>query len=123
MSTIFDFQTGTNTEIIKGSFFTKVLTYKFQGTAINISSFTFEMVIKDVLGGTTLLTLAQVASDTLLGLYIPDPTTSVINIQIPISDSDGLTVGTPVYEFTMTDSSGRLFEFFQGTIQVTDRGF
>jgi hypothetical protein len=120
----FNFQTGTCSQVTKDFDFEKVLTYTdSSGVVIPITTDTFVMVIKDALDGSILLTLPEVGDNVTTGLYIPTPTSGVINIQITDTDVTALAVGIYPYEMTITDTDGKVDIFAQGTIQVIDRGF
>lgn len=121
----FDYTESTQpcTNVDVGFNFSKSLTYEDDGTAIDITDFTFAMTIKASIGGSTLLTLPIVTDNITTGLYIPDPTNGEIFIQIikaaTISTGDGVFP----YEMIMTDASSLDSIFMQGTIQFIDRGY
>ena len=120
----FNFQTGTCTQVDIGFDFAKVLTYTdADGTAIPLTDLVFQMLIKDELGGTVLLTLDEVGTNLLTGLYIPSPLSGVINIQITDTDTSTVPKGVYPYEITVTDADGKKDIFMQGSIQFFDRGF
>jgi hypothetical protein len=120
----FDFHSRTCSELKKGYDFTKSLTYKNSDkTAIDLTSLTFAMTIKDSLGGSILLSLAEVGDAITTGIYIPSPTTGVLNILITDTSSSSIVAGNYPYEITYTQANGLIFPFMIGKIQVTDRGF
>ena len=120
----FDFNNSTCTQVDIGFDYTISLTHNDAlGNPIDLTSFTFQMIIKDGLAGSTLLTLNEVATDLLTGLYIPSPTTGVIRLQITDTDTALIAVGVYPYEFTQTDTDSEVKIFMQGTIQFFDRGF
>lgn len=120
----FNFQTGTCTQVDIGFDFEKVLTYKDGNKdVIDLTNLEFSMVVKDSVGGSVLLNLVEVANNISTGLYIPNPTTGVINIQITDVDTSSISAGVWPYEFTVTDNDSKIEIFMQGTIQFHDRGF
>tara|TARA_B110000908_G_C10047712_1_gene354761 strand:+ start:118 stop:495 length:378 start_codon:yes stop_codon:yes gene_type:complete len=120
----FDFQVSTCTQVDIGFDFDKVLTYKDSlGVAIPLSSLEFSMTIKQSLGGTTLLSLVEVANNISTGLYIPAPSTGVINIQITDADTLLVDEGIYPYEIKVVDADAKVEIFMQGTIQFHSRGF
>lgn len=120
----FDFLTGTCTQVKIGFDFEKVFTYTDSlGVGVNISGFDFNMIIKDALGGATLLTLPTVNDNVTTGFYFPSPNTGVINMQITDTDTALIASGTYPYEMTITDTDSKVEIFMQGEIQFVDRGF
>lgn len=123
---LFNFQTGTCTQVNMGFDFSKTLTYTDpNNAAINITGFDFVMTVKDVLGGSTILTLPIVATNLLTGFYIPSPSTGVLFMQIAKADTAAITGGAGVYpyEIVVTDPDTKENVYFQGTIQFYERGF
>jgi len=97
--------------------------YNNGGIGVDISDDTFEMTIKDALGGSLLLTMPEVLDNETTGLYIPTPTDGKIYIQITEADTVIIGAGTFPYEMTRTDVDGLKTIFMQGTIQFTNRGY
>jgi len=121
----FDYTISTQpcTNVDVGFDFSTSLTYEDNGTAINITGFVFAMTIKASIGGATLLTLPIVGDNTTTGLYIPDPTNGEIFVQILAADTITVGAGVFPYEMTITDPSGLISIFMQGTIEFIDRGY
>ena len=120
----FDFQTGTCTQVEKDFNFAKVMTVRDSDRIIvDITGLTFQLVVKDTLAGSVLFTLDHVADNLTTGLYIPNPSSGVINIQIIKADVTGQAAGVYPYEMTKTDTDGLLTIFSQGTLQFSNRGF
>ena len=121
---LFNFQTGKCTQADKD--FDFLVSFSLTDSArnpIDITGDTFQLLIKDVLGGSTLLTLEEVVDNVTTGLFIPSPTTGVIAIQITKIDVTGVPAGIYPYEMTRTDSDGKIFIFAQGTFEFFNRGF
>lgn len=120
----FDFLTGTCTQVDIGFDFDKVFTYTDSvGLPVNITGFDFNMLIKDALGGATLLTLPTVNDNVTTGFFFPSPTTGIINMQITDTDTALIASGTYPYEMTITDGDSKIDIFMQGEIQFFERGF
>lgn len=121
---LFNFQTGTCTQVDKDFDFEKVLTYTdVNGDAINVTGFVFVMTIKAALGGATLLTLPIVGDNLTTGFYIPSPISGIINMQITDTDTALIAAGVYPYEMTVVDTDSKEEIFMQGTIEFVDRGF
>ena len=121
---LFNFQTGTCTQVDKDFDFEKVLTYTdSNGAAVDVTSFVFLMTIKAALGGATLLTLPIVVDNITTGLYIPFPATGVLNMLITDTDAGLIDAGVYPYEMTVVDTDSKEEIFMQGTIEFVDRGF
>ena len=121
---LFNFQTGTCTQVNKDFDFEKVLTYTdVNGDAINVTGFVFVMTIKAALGGATLLTLPIVGDNLTTGFYIPSPISGIINMQITDTDTALIAAGVYPYEMTVVDTDSKEEIFMQGTIEFVDRGF
>lgn len=119
----FSEETDPCTNVKIGFNFSQSAEYQNNNTPIDITSDTFQMVIKDSLGGTILLTLNEVGDTMTTGLYIPMPALGLIFIQIMAADSLLVGEGIFPYEMTRTDPDGLLHIFMQGTIEFTNRGF
>ena len=120
---LFNFSTGNCTHVDITKDFSKTLTITDSaGAAIDLTPDTFQMTIKDALDGNILFTLVEVVTNLLTGLYIPAPTSGVIDIQITDTDT-AITPGVYPYELQKTDTDGKIFVFMQGTMQFYDRGF
>jgi len=120
----FDFFSETCTNINKGFDFIKSLTFKdSKEELIDLTNLTFTMIVKDSLGGSVLLTLTEVGDDTTTGIYIPNPSTGVLNLLITDTDSSSILAGKYPYEITYTQTNGLIFPFLIGEIEVSDRGF
>ena len=79
----FNFQTGTCTEVEKDFNFAKVMTVRdLDNVIVDLTGLTFQLVVKDILAGSVLFTLDHVGDNLTTGLYIPNPSSGVINIQI-----------------------------------------
>jgi hypothetical protein len=120
----FNFQTGTCTEVEKDFNFAKVMTVRdLDNVIVDLTGLTFQLVVKDTLAGSVLFTLDHVGDNLTTGLYIPNPSSGVINIQIIKADVTGQAAGVYPYEMTKTDTDGLLTIFSQGTLQFSNRGF
>lgn len=120
----FNFQTGTCTAVDKDFNFSKVMTVRdLDNIIVDLTGIVFQLVVKDSLGGLVLFTLDHVGDNLTTGLYIPNPSSGVINIQITQSDVASQAAGVYPYEMTKTDTDGLLTIFSQGTLQFSDRGF
>lgn len=97
--------------------------YNNGGIGVDISDDSFEMTIKDTIGGTILLTLPEVLNNITTGLYIPTPTGGKIFIQIIEADTVTMGAGVFPYEMTKTDSDNLTTIFMEGTIEFIDRGY
>tara|TARA_R110001599_G_scaffold96114_1_gene248797 strand:+ start:335 stop:706 length:372 start_codon:yes stop_codon:yes gene_type:complete len=117
----FDFNSTTCTQVDITFDFSKVLTYTDESGAIDLTGFVLAGDIKDLVGGSSLLTLAIIGDTQTTGFYIPDPTNGIIYFQI--KKEDVLTAGVYPYEFILTNPSNDDSIFMQGTIQFFDRGF
>jgi len=121
---LFNFQTGRCTQADKDfDFLVSFSVTDSSDNPIDLTGDTFQLIIKASLGGATLLTLNEVASNLLTGLFIPSPTSGIIAIQITKADVTLISVGEFPYEMTRTDSDGKIFVFAQGVFQFFDRGF
>ena len=119
-----DFQSNTSTQVDKDFDFSASQAYTASaGDAIDVTNDTFVLIIKDALDGSALLTLNEVGDNLTTGLYIPSPTSGIINIQITDTDVGTIAAGSYPYEMNRTDSDSKLFIFMQGTVQFSDRGF
>lgn len=121
----FDYTVATQpcTNVNVGFDFSKSITYSNDGTAIDITGFVFSMTVKDTIGGSTLLTLPIVGDILTTGLYIPTPETGEIFVQITDTDTIATGAGVFPYEMIITNPSGIISIFMQGTIQFIDRGY
>lgn len=117
----FDFNNSTCTSVDIAFDFSKVLLFSDEAGAIDLTGFGLVGVIKDAIGGSSLLALTIVGNDQTTGFYIPVLTDG--SIQFIIKKEDALASGTYPYEFTLTNPSGDDSIFMQGTIQFFDRGF
>lgn len=121
---LFNFETITCTQADIGFDFTKILTFTdASGAVIDITGETFVMTIKDVLSGSTLLTLSIVGDNLTTGFFIPSPTTGIINMQITDTDTGLIAAGFYPYETIRTDVDSKKTVFMQGNIQFFSRGF
>ena len=120
----FKFNSSTCTQADVGFDFAKELAITdISGNPLDLTPDTYQMIIKATLGGTSLLTLDEVGTNLLTGLYIPSPTSGIINIQITDTDTTAAGAGDYFYEMTKTDGDGKIFVFLQGNFQFNDRGF
>ena len=121
---LFNFQTGTCTQVDKDfDFLVSFAISDSGGNPIDLTNDTFQMIIKDSLGGSVLLTLNEVGDNVTTGIYIPSPTSGVLAIQITDTDVTATATGVYPYEMTRTDTDSKIFPFAQGTIEFSDRGF
>ncbi len=119
----FNFQLSTCTQIDIGFDYSRALIVTDEDGAVDLTGSTFEMVIKDELGGNVILILPIVLDASTTGFYIPAPTTGIINMQITKEDSTLIAEKWYVYETVFTDSLGEEKIFMQGSIQFYQRGF
>ena len=121
----FDYTVSTQpcTNVNVGFNFSKSVTYSNEGTPINITGFVFAMTVKASIGGSTLLTLPIVTDNLTTGLYIPDPSTGEIFVQIIKADTISTGAGVFPYEMILINPSGLESIFMEGTIQFIDRGY
>lgn len=117
----FNFQSGTCSQVDIEFDYINVMTFTDEAGAIDLTGFVLAGTVKDVLGGTILLSLAIVGDDQTTGFYIPTLTDGVINFII--KKEDVLTAGVYPYEFVLTNPSSDQSIFMQGTIQFANRGF
>lgn len=120
---LFNFQATTCTQVDVGFDFTQVLSYTDTGGAVDITGMTFQLIVKDALAGSALLTLNHVGDDISTGLYIADPSTGVIQVVIIDADTSGIAAGEYPYQMTKTLADGKISIFMQGTMGFVDRGF
>jgi len=119
----FNFESVNCTKVNIGFDYSKVLTFKDNsGKVINLTGFVLDGNIKDTLGGSIILALPEVGDDQTTGLYIPDRTLGVINLQIKKADT-AISAASYPYEIVITNPSTDDKVFMQGTIQFFDRGF
>ena len=88
--------------------------------AIDFTGFDFSMSIQAKNTAVDLLTLSVVGDDTSTGLYIPEPTTGEIFIQIRKADT--LASGDYVYSIRITDPSANENLFSYGGISFIGVG-
>jgi len=119
----FNFQLSTCTQVDIGFDFSRVLTVTDEGGIVDLTGSTLEMIIKDTLGGATIMTLPVVLDADTTGFYIPSPTTGIVNMQITAVDSGLIAEDWYVYETILTDSAGKIGIFMQGSIQFSTRDF
>lgn len=121
----FNFEESTTpcSNVKVGFYFSFTAFYNISGVGIDISDDTFEMTIKDAIGGSIILTLPEVLDDITTGLYIPTPTGGKIFIQILEADTVTIGAGTFPYEMTKIDSDGLKTIHMEGTIEFIDRGY
>lgn len=90
--------------------------------AIDFTGFDFSMSIQAKNTDVDLLTLSVVGDDTTTGIYIPDPTTGEIFIQIRKADSTSLGAGDYNYTIRITDPSLNEDLFAYGNISFIGVG-
>ncbi len=102
-------------------FLFNVLVSDGDGDVEDISNDTFELVIKDEVGGATLLTLSNTVTPNATGFYYNDAVNG--DMDMVITDTDSITVGEGVwqYEWNRTDSNGLISLEGYGTFQFIDR--
>lgn len=93
-----------------------------QEMAIDLTGFDFSMSIQAKNTAVDLLTLSVVGDDSSTGIYIPEPTTGEIFIQIRKADSTTLGAGDYVYSIRITDPSLNEDLFSYGDISVIGVG-
>jgi len=93
------------------------------GDPIDITGITYQMIIKDVKGGSVLLTLDHVGAILLQGIYIPTPANGEMFLQIPDDVSTSIGGGVYPFEIMQTSASGFKKMFINGTIEFYSTGF
>jgi len=96
--------------IIIGCDWYQPFTITSNGTPLNLTGYTAEMVIKDAKGGNIIQDCADF-------ITIPSPTTGVILIQIPHATTNTYTERAGVYDLTMTSGS-IIFPLLTGVIAL-----
>ena len=118
----FNFKEADCTHVEVGHHFDRELSVSSSSGVTDLTNLTFVMVIKDSIGGTTLLTLNEVNDAVTTGLYIT-PTIGIINMIITDTDSTTMGSGNFPYEMVHTDLLGHSEIFMQGNIQFFTRDF
>ena len=119
-----NFRSGNKcTQVDIGFDYSKTITYTDNaGAAIDLTGFVLDCDIKDVLGGSVIIAMPEVANDQTTCLYIADRTTGVILFQIKKADT-AITPASYPYEITITNPSTDESIFLQGIIEFANRGF
>ena len=92
------------------------------GIATDYTGFDFSMSIQAKNTAVDLLTLPVVGNDTTTGIYIPDPTSGEIFIQIRKADSIIVGKGDFNYSIRITDPSANEDVFSYGNISFIEVG-
>ena len=117
----FDFNERTCSSVDIGMDFIKTLTYTDSSdNAIDLTSHTFSMRIRQTKDGSDLLTLGIVGDTTSTGFYIADPLTGIIRLKITDVDTATFNSGNYRYDIIMTDPNGDKTIFMEGSILFTE---
>lgn len=121
----FDFQESSCSQVDLGfDWFSIQLDYTDEsGAAIDLTGYDLNMEIKDVKGGTVILTLATISSSILTGLNIPTPANGQVSPQILAADTNLFTAGAYPFEITITNTLGHTEIWFAGSIQFSGGEF
>jgi len=96
-------------------------TWEAGGKPVKLQNYTFEGSIKNSLGGTVLIELPTVSDDQTTGLYIPDPSTGVIFIQI--KNEDMPSPGKYPFRIMRTTPNGDIQVHMQGEYTFFTSGY
>jgi len=103
-----------NLAVEQGTTFSQTLTWKIDGTAVNLTGYTARMQARDdVTSSTTILSLTQAAGLTLGGVA------GTIIIALTATETAALVAGNYVYDLELVSSSGVVTRLVQGTLAVS----
>jgi hypothetical protein len=103
-----------NLAVEQGTTFSQTLTWKIDGTAVNLTGYTARMQARDdVTSSTTILSLTQAAGLTLGGVA------GTIIIALTATQTAALVAGNYVYDLELASSGGVVTRLVQGTLAVS----
>jgi len=103
-----------NLAVEQGTTFSQTLTWKIDGTAVNLTGYTARMQARDdVTSSTTILSLTQAAGLTLGGVA------GTIIIALTATATAALVAGNYVYDLELVSSGGVVTRLVQGTLEVS----
>lgn len=103
-----------NLAVEQGTTFSQTLTWKIDGTAVNLTGYTARMQARDdVTSTTTILSLTQGAGLTLGGVA------GTIIIALTATQTAALVAGNYVYDLELASSGGVVTRLVQGTLAVS----
>ena len=103
-----------------GKHYSREFTESVDSVNTVFTGYTFAMDIKDIKGGTTLLTLGITTDRTATGLYITPSANEVIELIIDATDTAGFADGSYVYEIRVTDPLPTTQIFMEGSIRFKE---
>jgi len=98
--------------------FSSKITYKPSGSLFDFTDYTVTMEIEDS-SGNSILSLAEVGDETTTGIYIPDPDSGEIFIQIRQAESGAISANSNLYYINLLSSGGDLTPMLSGQISFT----
>jgi hypothetical protein len=100
--------------IEQGTTYSQTLTWKIDGTAVNLTGYTARMQARtDVTATTTILSLTQSAGLTLGGVA------GTIIIALTATQTTALAAGNYVYDLELASSGGVVTRLVQGTLTIS----
>jgi hypothetical protein len=103
-----------NLTVEQGTTFSQTLTWKIDGTAVNLTGYTARMQARDdVTSSATILSLTQSAGLTLGGVA------GTIIIALTATQTAALVAGNYVYDLELASSGGVVTRLVQGTLAVS----
>lgn len=102
-------------------FLLNVLVTDEDGAVEDITNSTFELIIKDYIGGATLLTLNNTGTLDTTGFYYNDAPNGDMDMRITDTDTATLGQGVYRYEWNKTTATGFVTLEGYGTFQFLDR--
>ena len=112
----------TCTQVNIGFKYTKSLKWAHEGEPIKLQGFIFTGEIKDSPGGLVLVDLPEVFDADSTGMFIDDPDSGIVFLQISATDTN-LTAGKYPYEIIVTDPGGDAEIFLRGSIEFYTEDF
>jgi len=101
-----------NMSIDQGETYIRTITWKQNGSLVDLTGYTARMKVKDTYGGTTYLTLTDASGITLGG------TAGTIVIKITDAQTSGLVAQDYVYDLELVSGSGDVSKLIKGVITV-----
>jgi hypothetical protein len=103
-----------NLAVEQGTTFSQTLTWKINGTAVNLTGYAARMQARDdVTSTTTVLSLTEAAGLTLGGVA------GTIIIALTATQTAALVAGNYVYDLELVSSAGVVTRLVQGTLAVS----
>lgn len=100
-----------NYRVTQGDTFPLTLTYKDpNGTAINLTGYTFRLEVRENFGGEVLSAVCTLGD----GITVPDVTTGVINISISSAKTNKFNYPRSAFQLQATDQYGKKTTLLQG---------